>query len=62
VNELANSFVRVPSRGAEKECSHGPSPPKFSENPLYDVPEPLNRAPILAAPRLNLLCSAEIGP
>ena len=34
------------------------SPPrKFSENPLYDVPEPLNRAPILAAPRLKRLCS-----
>src|SRR2546425_6359941 len=39
-----------------------PSPKKFSDNPLYDVRNPLNRAPILAAPRLKRLCSEEVLP
>ena len=38
-----------------------PSPRKFSENPFYDIPEPLNRAPILAAPRLKRLCSYQLA-
>jgi hypothetical protein len=32
---------------------------KFSENPLCDVPEPLNSVPIIAVPRLKRLCSSQ---